>query len=462
MRKEKPSIVERGPKHVLSLLDATAIIVGIVVGAGIFRLPSLVALNLGSDLAIMGAWLLGGVISFIGALCFAELMSSYADAGGEYHVLNRAFGRNVGFMFAWARMTVVQTGSIALLAYIFGDYGAGLLPLGPHGAAICAAALIVLLTALNLSGIRETKGVQNLLFALTLLGLLVVIVAGLSLDGAEDAGGAAPSGGGLSDFGMAMVFVLLTYGGWNESAYISAEIRGGPRRIVAALLLSIGVITLLYLAINVAYLHGLGAAGMSRSSAVAGELMAAAFGPVGEILMTVLVLLVVAASANVTILTGARTNFALGRDFALFNGLYHWDEARGAPSRALLLQGAIALGLVLLGALNRKGIETVIDYLAPVFWFFFLLMGISVFVLRRRDPDRPRPFTVPLYPLTPLLFCLSSASLLYSSLVYTGTGALVGVGVLLLGLPVLALARRRQRRADDGARPDRPIPVTQK
>src|SRR5690606_26918792 len=101
-----------------------------------------------------------------------------------------------------------------------------------------------------------------------------------------------------------------------------------------------------------------------------------------------------------------------------------------------------------LGALNRKGIETVIDYLAPVFWFFFLLMGISVFVLRRRDPDRPRPFTVPLYPLTPLLFCLSSASLLYSSLVYTGTGALVGVGVLLLGLPVLALARRRQRRAD--------------
>src|SRR5690606_7464116 len=148
-----------------------------------------------------------------------------------------------------------------------------------------------------------------------------------------------------------------------------------------------------------------------------------------------LVLLVVAASVNVTIFTGARTNFALGRDFALFNGLYHWDEARGAPSRALLVQGAISLGLVLLGVLNRKGIETVVEYLSPVFWFFFLLLGISLFVLRRRDPDRPRPFSVPLYPVVPLLFCLSSASLLYSSLVYTGAGALVGVGVLLLGLP---------------------------
>lgn len=459
-------MVERGPKHVLSLLDATAIIVGIVVGAGIFRLPSLVAAQVGgAEWAIMAVWFLGGVISLLGALCFSELVSTYPDAGGEYHILGRAYGRDCAFMFAWARMTVVQTGSIALLAYIFGDYAAQLVPLGPYGAAIHAAGLILLLTGLNLAGIRETRNVQNILFIVTLMGILVLVVAGLLLIGPGDAATTddpMSGGGGRSGFGLAMVFVLLTYGGWNESAYISAELRGGPRRIVQALLLSIGIITLLYLAINLAYLHGLGAAGMAGSQAVASDLMQAAFGPTGAMLFTILVLLVVAASINVTIFTGARTNFALGRDFALFRALHHWDEARGAPSRALLVQGAIALGLVLLGALNRKGVETVVEYLSPVFWFFFLLMGLALFMLRRRDPARPRPFSVPFYPVVPLLFCLSSASLLYSSLVYTGAGALFGVGVLLLGLPVLFWARRRQRRIAAGDPENRPLPVTHK
>ena len=154
-------------------------------------------------------------------------------------------------------------------------------------------------------------------------------------------------------------------------------------------------------------------------------------------------MVVVLASLNVTILTGARTNFALGQDFQMFGFLAHWSARGGAPVRALVLQAAIAIGLIGLGAMQRSGVETMVEYLSPVFWLFFLLTGLALFVLRRREPERPRPFRVPLYPVTPALFCVTSAYLLYSSLNYTGAGALAGVAVLLLGLPLLFVARRQ-------------------
>ncbi|MFN4088635.1 MAG: APC family permease [Alphaproteobacteria bacterium] len=447
------------PRQVLSLFDAVAIIVGLVIGAGIFRLPSLVAMQIDSGWIIIGVWVLGGLISLIGALCFAELATAYPHPGGEYHYLTRAFGRDCGFMFAWARMSVVQTGSIALFAYIFGDYASELLPLGPHSSAIWAAGAVVCLTALNIAGVRQTKTVQNLLFAATLLGLSCIVVAGLLLlspagpSAAPDLGSGGGSSGGITGaaFGLAMVFVLLTYGGWNEAAYISAEVRDGRRNMVRALLIGIGLITLVYVAVNFVYVQVLGPAGMASSSAVARNVMDAAFGPAGSVFITVLIMLVVLTSLNVTIFTGARTNFALGRDFPLFGFLAQWSEKGSAPVRALLFQAAIALALVLLGAMRRDGFETMVEYLSPVFWLFFLLTGLALFVLRRRDPGRERPFRVPLYPVTPALFCVTCAYLLYSSLNYTGTGAFVGVAVLLLGLPLLFAARRSPAPASLGS-----------
>lgn len=393
----------------------------------------------------MAIWFLGGLCSAIGALCFAELATTYPSAGGEYHFLGRAFGRSCGFMFAWARMSVIQTGSIALLAYILGDYASELWPLGRHDTAFYAATAIVALTALNVAGVRQAKSIQNMLFAATLAGLLCIIAAGALILPAEasipadvDAG----PGGLASALGLAMVFVLLTYGGWNEAAYISAEVQDGPRNIIRALMIGIAVITLFYVTVNLVYVRVLGPAGMAESSAIARDVMAAAVGPVGATFISVLVCLVVLASLNVTILTGARTNFALGRDFALFGFLSGWSEKGSTPVPALLFQGVIALALVAFGAMQRDGLEAIVEYLSPVFWLFFLLTGLSLFVLRRRDPDRVRPFRVPLYPLVPVLFCLQCAYLLYSSLNYTGSGALVGIGVLLLGLPLLLAARR--------------------
>jgi amino acid transporter len=439
---------------VLTLTDSVALVVGVVVGAGIFRLPSLVAGELGDETLVMAAWVAGGVISLIGALCFAELSTAFPHAGGEYHFLSRAYGRGCGFMFAWSRITVVQTGSIALLAYIFGDYAAQLLPIGPHGAALYAAASVLLTTGLNIAGIRQTATVQKILFVTTLVGLACVIATGLFAQSPSDTVQTAPNpGDGAGSFGLAMVFVLLTYGGWNEAAYLSAEVRDHRRNTARMLIVSVCLITVLYVTANLAYIEILGIDGMMASDAVASDLMGAVFGEWGARFISVLVLFVLLASINVTTLTGARTTFALGYDFRLFRIFRRWSDEGSAPVTALVLQAAIVLGLIVMGALDRSGVETLIDYLSPVFWLFFLLTGVSLFVLRRHAAAANGAFRVPFYPLTALLFCLASAYLLYASLRYTGTGAAAGLVVLLSGLPVYAWARRMERKTTAGSRP---------
>jgi basic amino acid/polyamine antiporter, APA family len=440
---------ESRPVPTLSLADAVAIIVGIVIGAGVFRTPSLVAANAPTESAVLLIWLAGGLVSLVGALCYAELATAYPHAGGDYHFLTRAYGRPLAFLYAWSRITVVQTGSVALLAFVFGDYASQLLPLGAYSPAVYAALAVVALTALNVVGVRQGTRTQNLLTAVEVSCLLIVIVAGLlwaSPAPAADAAPAAPAAGGspAAAFGLAMVFVLLTYGGWNEAAYVSAEMRGARRQMAWALILSIGVITGLYLLVNVAYLRGLGLEGVAGSQAVAADLMRGAVGERGAQFVSLLIAVSALTSANATVITGARTNYALGRDFRVFGFLGRWHERANTPTNALVAQGLIALALVLLGTLARDGFATMVAFTAPVFWCFFLLTGLALIILRVREPDAPRPFRVPLYPLTPLIFCAVCVYMLQSSLAYTGRGALVSVALLLTGVPVLWLASRGQ------------------
>jgi len=429
------------PRPTLSVVDACAIIVGIVVGVGIFRTPSIVAANVPNEAVFLLAWLLGGVVSVIGALCYAELATAYPHAGGDYHYFTRAFGRDIAFLFAWARLVVMQTGSIALLAFAFGDYASELFSLGgPWSAAVYAALAISALTILNVIGAQQSKGTQKVLVAIKILGLTVVFIVGIVLGTPSS----APAAASTPAFGLAMILVLLTYGGWNEAAYISAEVREGHRNMSRALLWSIGTVTTIYLLINFTYVRGLGLAAMSQSKVVAADLMRQAIGVAGAIFISALVAIGALGSTNGTIFTGARTAYALGRDFSLLQFLGRWHERADTPVNALLAQGVIALCLILLGTWTRRGFETMVDYTAPVFWFFFLLTGLSLFILRTTDPQTRRPFAVPLYPLTPLLFCAFSTFMLHSSLAYTGIGALAGVAALLAGVPVLLVMRRRQ------------------
>jgi amino acid transporter len=214
--------------------------------------------------------------------------------------------------------------------------------------------------------------------------------------------------------------------------------------MVRALMLGLGVVTLIYVAVNYAYVRVLGLEGMRMSDAVGADLTRVALGEWGAVVLSLLVVSASLSTLNATIFTGARTNYALGRDFPLFRYLGRWKSTGDTPANALLVQGAIALGLVVLGAsVARGGVQTMVDYTAPVFWFFFLLTGIALFVLRRRTPERAEPFRVPLFPLTPLAFCATCAYMLYSSVTFTGPGAAVGVAIVVAGLPVFLWAARR-------------------
>jgi amino acid transporter len=436
------------PKPMLTVTDAVVIIVGIVVGAGIFRTPSLVASNTGGWELFLSVWLLGGVVSLIGALCYAELSTSFPNTGGDYHFLMRAFGRRFAFLFAWARMSIIQTGSIALLAYIVGDYTAQLFSIGPYSSAIYAALVVVLLTSINIIGIKSGTNTQKLLVGIQFAGLLMIIIAGFFITPSESVLEELSSE--LSSpsmaMGLAMVFVLLTFGGWNEAGYISAELKKGSKKMVNVLIISIALITGIYLLINIAFLNVLGIDRMAASQAPAADLMRATLGDMGVVFIGILVAIAALTSANATIFTGARTNYALGRDFSMFSILSKWNSKTSSPVNAFIIQGAIALLLIVIGASTRNGFESMVEFTAPVFWFFFLSIGIALFVLRVKEPKTKRPFKVPLYPITPFLFCLVCAYLLYSSLMYTGLGAMVGVAVLLLGTFFFFFIRKEKNR----------------
>lgn len=436
-----PQATLRAPSG-LSFLDVMALVVGIVIGAGIFSAPALIAANAGSIQHVLAAWVLGGFISLAGAMCYAELATSYPHEGGDYHYLRRAFGEKTAFLFAWARLTVIPTGSIALLAYVLGDYATQIYSLGPYSAALYAALTVIVLTALNMAGLRAGKWTQNLLTVLEVGGVLFIIVAGLALAGDHPAP-ALPAGlPAATNWGLVLIFVMLTYGGWNEAAYISAEVSGPGRNLPRALFCSLALVTAIYLLVNLAYVKVLGMAGMAASSAVAADALRAVMGEQGARLISLLIAISALTSANATVLTGARTTYAFGRDEPMFALLGRWNTRRHTPANALLAQGLIALALVGLGAATRSGFATMVEYTAPVFWLFFVLSGLALFVLRRRAPAHPRPFSVPFYPLTPLLFCGTSAYLLYASVRHTGVGAFAGLAVLAVGAVILALRRK--------------------
>jgi amino acid transporter len=424
-------------------LDGILMMVGIIIGIGIFKAPQLVALNVGSEAAFIGVWVLGGVATLVGALVYAELAAAYPSTGGEYRFLARAFGPSVGFMFAWARTTVIQTGAIAAIGFVLGDYAQQLYSLGTHGPAIYAGVTLAILTAVNLAGTHQSKTAQNLLAIFEVVAMLAIILVGFLLaSGGTPSVPAASQDGSGGALGLAMVFILLTYGGWNEAAYLSADMRNVRQDMTRMLLIGTAIVTLLYVLINVAYLQVLGLDGLRKSEAVAADVMRLGLGGNGAIILSLIVCIAALSTMNASIFTGARLYHALGEDLSL-RRLRLWSNAGNNPRYAILAQSFIAMALILFGAVARDGFKAMVEYTAPVFWFFLLLVGISFFVLRRRDRDLERPFRVPLYPITPILFCLICAYLLYSSLVYTGTGALVGVAVLLLGLPLLLTVSKR-------------------
>ncbi|MDX2238520.1 MAG: APC family permease [Hyphomonadaceae bacterium] len=427
--------------------------IGMVVGAGIFKAPAQAADAAGSAYWLYAAWIAGGALSLVGALCYAELSTAFPHPGGDFHFLQRAYGRGVAFVFAWTRFTVINAGSAAFLGFVIGDYlnATPGLSLGPDGPAVYAAVSVLALTIYNLRGAWKSAG-DYAVTGLEILGLAMLTCAALwlALRGVPpltDMAGpdlAAPP----ASFGLSLVFVLLAFGGWSEMATLSAEVKDARRGMARALIISVLAITALYLMVNWAFLRGLGYAGLAGDDAPAATLMRAAFGPNTAWLIAIAVALAAITSINATLIVGARTTYAAARDYPALRALARWDPARGAPARATLAQGAISLALVGLGAWTRDGFATLVDYTAPAFWFFLTLSALAVIILRRKHPDIPRPFKTPLYPWLPLLFAAANAWVLISSLTYLASlpsvriGAFVGIAVTGIGAALYLVLRR--------------------
>ena len=441
---------DAAPERQLSHLDAVMIIVGIVIGGGIFALPPAIAGFTGSPGWMWAAWAGGAALTLIGVLCYAEMASAFPHPGGDYHFLTKAFGRDMSFLFGWARVTVILTGSIAMLAFVCGDYLSAVLSLGPYSSAIYAALVIGVLTSVNIAGLKSSARTQTLLTFVEVGGILLVIVAGFFAAGhpvTPATPASAAQSGMPAMFGLALVFVLFTFGGWNEAAYISAEVKGGQRAIFKVLVTSIVALTLIYGLFVLALLSGLGFEGLKSSKAVGADILKTAFGPVGETLIAAMVAISALTSINATMIVGARNNYALGTDWPLLRFMSRWHGERGTPVTALLVQSGIALVLVAIAAVEKGGVNTMVEFTAPVFWGFLTLVGIGFFILRARYPAVPRPFRVPLYPVLPVAFILTCAYLFYSSLTYAQSQGAVRVSLYVMAAGVAAWVVARLQRA---------------
>jgi APA family basic amino acid/polyamine antiporter len=442
---DPPSVAK--PRRLLGVWQPAAVVVGMVVGAGIFRTASLAAQTLPSEGAVLIAWSLGGVFAVAASLCYAELSTAFPSPGGEYHFLREAFGATVGFLFAWSRFAIIFTASSAMLAFVGADYIAQIVPMGSVARAGVAIGLILALTLLNARGVRSSTGGQMALVTMDVTALLALAVAGITLvvlGGAatHPLGPTAPVAQPIVGFGSAMVFVMLAYGGFNDSATLSAEVRK-PSDMTRALIGGMSLVTALYLLANWAYLQGLGLAGLRASDAPAADLMARAFGPVGRTAMAAVVAATSLSSLNALVIVGSRTLYAASADQPSLGRLAQWDLNRGVPRAALWVQATISILLVGWGAMSRRGFAAMVDYMAPVYWLFLAMAGVALVVLRVRRPDASRPYRTPLLPLSVSILIGGAVYILVSSVIYVGwTGCALSFGVLGSGLIALFAARR--------------------
>lgn len=403
------------PKKELSLFDSTCIIVGIIIGAGIYQMAPAIASGTSNWWGVILIWVVGGFLSLFGALGYAELASAYPKEGGDYVYLSRAYGKWAGYLFGWIQLTIVRPGDIAVMSFAFATYSRTIFDVLPGLAEsanmrIYAAAATIALTIINILGVKEGKWTQNILTSVKALGLLAIVAAALigpqkavTVEKVES----IPTT-------LALIFVLFVYGGWNEMAYVAAEVKNPKRNIARALVLGTAAVMFLYLLVNGAFLYTLGYKGMVASKAVAADSISTVFPKIGGKLISALVCISALGAVNGLIFTGARISYALGAEHRLFRALGNWHPRTGTPMWALLVQGIIALiFIVVFGSF----IDTLL-YAAVAVYLFYLATNLAVIVLRFKEPKTERPFKVTGFPVTTLVFCAACAMLVHSSVVY--------------------------------------------
>ena len=459
-----------GPAHgQLSTWDTVSIIIGIVIGSSIFETAPAIFENVYNPWQGLGIWLFCGVLSFIGALCYAELATTYPRYGGDYVYLTRGLDRPMGFLFGWSQLSVILSGSTGAMAFIFGKYCAGLFGVDEANIDVFAIQVgigaVVVLTFMNFFGVVLGKWVQNALVLVKLAGLALIVVAGLMAFKSDafhvPEGTKPPDYGGIS---VAIILVLYAFGGWNDAAFVAADLKD-RRNITKALLLGTLGITVVYLLVNLAYLVGLGfETTRGAYPNIASHLLRKAFGETGSFIISIVVMISALGAMNGLIFTGSRVYLSLGKEHRVFSLLGHWNATLKSPIWALLAQATVTILMMLaVGTVTaRNAIDAVLDVgglkidwsfyrggfftlfagTAPVFWIFFLMTGFAMFALRARDPNVERPFMLkaPWYPFLPMIFCGMCLFGFYAAMRYAGWISLLGFIPLFLGLPLYWLS----------------------
>jgi APA family basic amino acid/polyamine antiporter len=425
----------------LGLFSGTMAVIGGIIGGGIFRTPAAVAERVGSGGMILAVWIAGGVVALAGALCFGELGQRRPRAGGGYVYLRETWGPLPAFLYGWALLLVIASGAIAAIAVTFADYTLALTGLSRRFALPLAVAAIVFVSGVNYFGVRPGAVLQNLFTRLKLLALAVLVIAGLAA-GLPPTGPAPPAA--PSAFGAALVPVLFTYGGWQQTNFLAEEMVNPERDLPRALLLGVAVVIATYLLANLAYLEVLGPAGLAASTAPAADAMRRAIGPAGGTLISAGVAVSTFGFLNLVVLVTPRVFQAMAADRLFFPWLARLHPVHRTPAAAIGLQALWASALALSGSFSQ-----LVDYVAFADWVFFGLTVAGLFVYRRRDRAAGTPsgaFRVPGYPWTPALFVAASIFVVVSSVMATPRNALIGTGLLALGVPVFWYWSRQRRR----------------
>lgn len=444
----------------LGLWSAVAVVVGTVIGSGIFLVPRDMAEAVGTPGMVLLVWVVGGALSLAGALAYAELSAALPEAGGEYVYLRAAYGPFWGFLFGWTQMWVGKSGSVATLATAFFLYLANFrpelegvafripLPIGPRGGPLevhygqfLAMGVILLLAGVNYFGVRFGGGVQVASTVTKLALIAAIIVLGFSSGegGVSNYHSTVAAPGGASGFFVALVAALWAYDGWNNVSMVSSEIRHPQRNLPWALIAGTLVVVTVYLVTNAAYFWVLPAGEVAASNRVAADMMRRALGDWGRHAVSIAAMVSIFAALNGSILSGARVPYALARDGLFFGPLGRVHPTYCTPAVSILALSGWSALLVLSGRFKEL-------YTYAIFanWLFYGMTAASVFVLRRKRPDLPRPYRTLGYPVLPVLFVLAAGAIVLSTLRESPRESLMGLGLILAGLPFYFHWKRRK------------------
>ena len=434
-----PGLVRR-----LGPFDATMLVMGGIIGAGIFVNPAEVARYVHTPQLIVGVWLLGGLIAMAGALVYAELADRRPEVGGQYAYLRDAYGQTPAFLYGWSLLLVIQSGGMAAVAITFARYFRELtaLPL-PDGAV--AAAVLILLMAINCLGVRAGGTVQSLLMVLKIAAIGALVLGGWLFASANPqfthplATGDVPPPGMIAAIGAAMTPVMFAYGGWQTASFVAAEMRDPRRDLVRALLMGVAGVVVLYTAVAFVCVYALGPEGLAQSKTPAADTMRLALGQKGAILIALGIAISALGFLSQGMLTAPRVYFAMAEDGLFFRKVAEVNEATRVPVIAILLQGVAAIAIALSGTYGQ-----ILSYVVSVDFIWFGLTGAALFIFRRRDPGGAA-FSAPGHPFTTGLFVLACALVVIATVASNPLNSAIGYLILLAGIPACRYWQRKNR-----------------